>query len=74
MCYNVSQSIKKCPSTEIALSLLKRFEKLQLGCLYLDDRYYDLIKMYTQEIEMIRDRYVYQIQILSDNEGSTTNR
>ncbi|KAH9641787.1 hypothetical protein HF086_003913 [Spodoptera exigua] len=53
----VISSVKKCPTTEIALNLLKRFEKLQLECLYLGDQYCDLIKMYTNEIEMIRDRY-----------------
>nr|XP_037867096.1 dynein heavy chain 8, axonemal isoform X3 [Bombyx mori] len=50
-------SVNKCPTTEIALHLLKRFEKLQLDCLYLEDQYYDLISNYTAEIEAIRDRY-----------------
>ncbi|XP_050681188.1 dynein axonemal heavy chain 8 isoform X2 [Leptidea sinapis] len=50
-------SVNKCPTTEIALHLLKRFEKLKLDCLYLEDQYYDLISNYTAEIESIRDRY-----------------
>ncbi|XP_022821404.1 dynein heavy chain 8, axonemal-like [Spodoptera litura] len=50
-------SVQKCPTTETALNILKRFEKLQLDCLYLDDQYFDLIKMYTNEIETIRDGY-----------------
>ncbi|VVC98542.1 unnamed protein product [Leptidea sinapis] len=50
-------SVNKCPTTEIALYLLKRFEKLKLDCLYLEDQYYDLISNYTAEIESIRDRY-----------------
>ncbi|XP_049886262.1 dynein axonemal heavy chain 8 [Pectinophora gossypiella] len=50
-------SVNLCPTTEIALLLLKRFEKLKLDCLYLEDQYYDLISKYTSEIEMIRDRY-----------------
>ncbi|XP_072937033.1 dynein axonemal heavy chain 8 [Epargyreus clarus] len=50
-------SVNKCPTTEIALHLLLRFEKLKLNCLYLEDQYYDLISKYTGEIESIRDRY-----------------
>ncbi|KAL0851104.1 hypothetical protein ABMA28_006975, partial [Loxostege sticticalis] len=50
-------SVNKCPTTEIALHLLARFEKLKLHCLYLEDQYYDLISNYTDEIESIRDRY-----------------
>ncbi|XP_028156116.1 dynein heavy chain 8, axonemal [Ostrinia furnacalis] len=50
-------SVNKCPTTEIALHLLLRFEKLKLDCLYLEDQYYDLISNYTAEIESIRDRY-----------------
>ncbi|XP_060805314.1 dynein axonemal heavy chain 8 [Amyelois transitella] len=50
-------SVNKCPTTEIALHLLKRFETLKLDCLYLEDQYYDLISMYTSEIEALRDRY-----------------
>ncbi|KPI94920.1 Dynein heavy chain 8, axonemal [Papilio xuthus] len=50
-------SVNLCPTTEIALSLLKRFEKLKLDCLYLEDQYYDLIRNFTAEIENIRDRY-----------------
>ncbi|RVE46462.1 hypothetical protein evm_008872 [Chilo suppressalis] len=50
-------SVNKCPTTEIALHLLARFEKLKLDCLYLEDQYYDLISTYTSEIESIRDRY-----------------
>ncbi|KOB72744.1 putative Ciliary dynein heavy chain [Operophtera brumata] len=51
------ESVNKCPTTEIALRLLKRFETLKLGCLYLEDQYYDLISTYTAEIEALRDRY-----------------
>ncbi|XP_041975311.1 dynein axonemal heavy chain 8 [Aricia agestis] len=50
-------SVNKCPTTEIALHLLARFETLKLNCLYLEDQYYDLISKYTEEIENIRDRY-----------------
>ncbi|KAJ8736205.1 hypothetical protein PYW08_006861 [Mythimna loreyi] len=50
-------SVNKCPTTEIALHLLTRFEKLKLDCLYLEDQYYDLISKYTSEIESLRDRY-----------------
>ncbi|KPJ08753.1 Dynein heavy chain 8, axonemal [Papilio machaon] len=50
-------SVNLCPTTEIALNLLKRFEKLKLDCLYLEDQYYDLIRNFTAEIENIRDRY-----------------
>ncbi|PZC81902.1 hypothetical protein B5X24_HaOG211688 [Helicoverpa armigera] len=50
-------SVNKCPTTEIALHLLTRFEKLKLDCLYLEDQYYDLISTYTAEIEALRDRY-----------------
>ncbi|XP_045497912.1 dynein axonemal heavy chain 8 [Colias croceus] len=50
-------SVNKCPTTEIALHLLARFETLKLDCLYLEDQYYDLISTYTAEIEAIRDRY-----------------
>ncbi|KAJ0182474.1 hypothetical protein K1T71_001843 [Dendrolimus kikuchii] len=50
-------SVNKCPTTEIALHLLARFEKLNLNCLYLEDQYYDLISTYTAEIEALRDRY-----------------
>ncbi|KOB66798.1 Uncharacterized protein OBRU01_14192 [Operophtera brumata] len=50
-------SVNKCPTTEIALHLLKRFETLKLGCLYLEDQYYVLISTYTAEIETLRDRY-----------------
>ncbi|KAI8438610.1 hypothetical protein MSG28_011048 [Choristoneura fumiferana] len=52
-------SVNKCPTTEIALHLLHRFEKLQLECLYLEDQYYDLISKYTGEIESIRDRIMW---------------
>ncbi|KAL4712627.1 hypothetical protein ACJJTC_007924 [Scirpophaga incertulas] len=51
------KSVNKCPTTEIALHLLTRFEKLKLNCLYLEDQYYELIGTYTAEIESIRDRY-----------------
>ncbi|CAB3256562.1 unnamed protein product [Arctia plantaginis] len=50
-------SVNKCPTTEIALHLLLRFESLNLSCLYLEDQYYDLIRTYTAEVETIRDRY-----------------
>ncbi|XP_047526251.1 dynein axonemal heavy chain 8 [Pieris napi] len=50
-------SVNKCPTTEIALNLLTRFQKLKLNCLYLEDQYYDLISTYTGEIEALRDRY-----------------
>ncbi|XP_061708954.1 dynein axonemal heavy chain 8 [Cydia pomonella] len=50
-------SVNKCPTTEIALHLLKRFDNLKLGCLYLEDQYYDLISKFTAEIESLRDRY-----------------
>ncbi|XP_026319440.1 dynein heavy chain 8, axonemal-like [Hyposmocoma kahamanoa] len=51
------RSVNKCPTTEIALLLLKRVEKLKLDCLYLEEQYYDLISKFTLEIENIRDRY-----------------
>lgn len=54
--YVILQSVNKCPTTEIALHLLTRFEKLKLNCLYLEDQYYDLIRNFTVEIENIRDR------------------
>ncbi|KAJ8736206.1 hypothetical protein PYW08_006862 [Mythimna loreyi] len=49
--------VKKCPTTEIALHLLTRFSKLELDCLYINDQYFDLIRLYTTELESIRDRY-----------------
>ncbi|CAH0592601.1 unnamed protein product [Chrysodeixis includens] len=55
--YDVLKSIKKCPNTEVALHLLTRFEKLKLDCLYIEEQYFDLISLFTSEIESIRDRY-----------------
>ncbi|GBP33368.1 Dynein heavy chain 5, axonemal [Eumeta japonica] len=51
------KSVDACPTTEIALALLKRFAILQLECFYLEDEYYDLISKFTEEIESLRDRY-----------------
>ncbi|XP_047042441.1 dynein axonemal heavy chain 8-like [Helicoverpa zea] len=53
----IISTLGKCPTTEIALHLLARFEKLELDCLYIEDRYFDLVNLYTSEIEAIRDRY-----------------
>ncbi|KAJ2947929.1 hypothetical protein O0L34_g9722 [Tuta absoluta] len=50
-------TVQNCPTTEIALLLLKRFAKLELDSLYLEDQYYDLISQYTSEITSTRDRY-----------------
>lgn len=36
---------------------LNRFEKLNLECLHLDERYLEAFEMYQQEIETLRDKY-----------------
>ncbi|XP_025829635.1 dynein heavy chain 8, axonemal [Agrilus planipennis] len=53
----VGQSLEKLTDIDNVLRLLKRFEKLQLECLRLDERYLEAIEILQTEIEFLRDKY-----------------
>ncbi|KAG5892027.1 hypothetical protein JTB14_024467 [Gonioctena quinquepunctata] len=53
----VGSSLSKIPDVDNVLRLLKRFEKLNLECLHLDERYLEAMLMFQGEIEELRDRY-----------------
>lgn len=53
----VGNSLENMTNVDNVLRLLKRFEKLKLDCLHLDERYLEAIEMFQEEIEALRDRY-----------------
>lgn len=53
----VGNSLEKMTDVDNILRLLKRFEKLSLECLHLDERYLEAMEMFQEEIEKLRDRY-----------------
>lgn len=53
----VGISLQKMPNVDNVLRLLKRFEKVNLDCLHLDERYLEAMLMYQRELESLRDRY-----------------
>ncbi|XP_022920277.2 dynein axonemal heavy chain 8 [Onthophagus taurus] len=53
----VGVSLEKLKDVDNVLRLLNRFEKLNLECLNLDDRYLEALEMFQNEIGELRDRY-----------------
>nr|CAI5817756.1 unnamed protein product [Callosobruchus analis] len=53
----VGSSLEKMTDVDNVLRLLKRFEKLNLECLHLDERYLEAMIMFEKEIGDLRDRY-----------------
>ncbi|XP_031342975.1 dynein heavy chain 8, axonemal-like [Photinus pyralis] len=53
----VGNSLEKMVDVDNVVRLLVRFEKLDLPCLHLDDRYLEAIEMFQSEIEELRDHY-----------------
>lgn len=53
----VGNSLDKMRNVDNVLRLLKRFEKLNLDCLNLDERYLETLEMFEKEIELLRDKY-----------------
>lgn len=53
----VANSLDNYLDVDNILRLLKRFEKLNLECLQLDERYLEAMELLQDEIEVLRDRY-----------------
>ncbi|KAF5281562.1 hypothetical protein FQA39_LY05097 [Lamprigera yunnana] len=53
----VGNSLEKMINTDSVIRLLKRFEKLNLECFHLNERYLEAIEMFQHEIEELRDYY-----------------
>ncbi|KAJ8960348.1 hypothetical protein NQ317_010573 [Molorchus minor] len=53
----VGNSLDQMTDVDNVLRLLNRFEKLNLECLHLDERYLEAMIMFQGEIEVLRDRY-----------------
>ncbi|KAJ8919736.1 hypothetical protein NQ315_006264 [Exocentrus adspersus] len=53
----VGNSLENMTDVDNVLRLLKRFEKLNLECLHLEERYLEAMQMFQCEIEALRDRY-----------------
>ncbi|XP_044272703.1 dynein axonemal heavy chain 8 [Tribolium madens] len=53
----VGTSLEKETNVHNVLRLLKRFEKLNLECLHLEERYLEAMEMFQKELEDLRDRY-----------------
>lgn len=53
----VAASVQHFSDVDNILRLLKRFEKLNLECLNLDERYLDAFILFQNEMENLRDRY-----------------
>ncbi|KAB0798200.1 hypothetical protein PPYR_09193 [Photinus pyralis] len=53
----VGNSLEKMVTVDNVIRLLKRFEKLDLECLHLDERYLEALEMFQDEIEELRDHY-----------------
>ncbi|KAJ3662197.1 hypothetical protein Zmor_006553 [Zophobas morio] len=53
----VGSSLEKNTNVYNVLRLLRRFEKLKLECLHLDERYLEAMEMFQKELEDLRDRY-----------------
>ncbi|XP_050311595.1 dynein axonemal heavy chain 8 [Anthonomus grandis grandis] len=53
----VGASLEKMTDVDNILRLLKRFEKLDLACLHLEERYLEAMILFQYEIEKLRDRY-----------------
>ncbi|CAG9816206.1 unnamed protein product [Phaedon cochleariae] len=53
----VGSSLSKMTDVDNILRLLKRFEKLNLECLHLEERYLEAMLIFQAEIEVLRDRY-----------------
>lgn len=50
-------SLEKMGDVDNIIRLLKRFEKLNLECLHLEERYLEAMMLFQYEIEALRDRY-----------------
>ncbi|XP_030752815.1 dynein heavy chain 8, axonemal [Sitophilus oryzae] len=59
----VGASLEKMTDVDNILRLLKRFEKLDLECLHLDERYLEAMMLFQFEIETLRDRYNEERQV-----------
>lgn len=53
----VGSSLEKMGNVDNVLRLLNRFEKLNLECLHLDERYLETLELFQNEIEVLRDKY-----------------
>ncbi|KAK4886462.1 hypothetical protein RN001_002733 [Aquatica leii] len=53
----VGNSLERMVNVDNVIRLLRRFEKLNLECLHLDERYLEAIEMFQDEIEELRDHY-----------------
>ncbi|XP_019756852.1 dynein axonemal heavy chain 8 [Dendroctonus ponderosae] len=53
----VGALLEKMTDVDNILRLLKRFEKLNLECLHLEERYLEAMMLFQYEIEKLRDRY-----------------
>ncbi|KAL1516507.1 hypothetical protein ABEB36_000416 [Hypothenemus hampei] len=53
----VGASLEKMSDVDNIIRLLKRFEKLNLDCLHLEERYLEAMMLFQYEIEKLRDRY-----------------
>lgn len=53
----VGASLEKMGDVDNIIRLLKRFEKLNLECLHLEERYLEAMMLFQYEIEALRDRY-----------------
>ncbi|XP_072395911.1 dynein axonemal heavy chain 8 [Diabrotica undecimpunctata] len=53
----VGASLAKMTDVDNVLRLLHRFEKLNLECLHLEERYLEAMIMYQGELEFLRDKY-----------------
>ncbi|XP_017775151.1 PREDICTED: dynein heavy chain 8, axonemal [Nicrophorus vespilloides] len=53
----VGTCLENMTDVDNILRLLKRFEKLNLDCLHLDERYLEALEIYQTEIEELRDKY-----------------
>ncbi|XP_044760955.1 dynein axonemal heavy chain 8-like isoform X2 [Coccinella septempunctata] len=53
----VGASLSRLQDVHNVLRLLRRFEKLKLPCLHLEERYLEAMIMFQEELENLRDRY-----------------
>ncbi|CAG9855812.1 unnamed protein product [Phyllotreta striolata] len=53
----VANSLAKLNDIDNVIRLIKRFEKLNLECLHLEERYLEAMVMYNSELDFLRDQY-----------------
>lgn len=53
----VAKSLENYHTVEDVLRLCKRFDKLNLECLHMDERYLEAMEMFQKEIATLRDKY-----------------